>query len=248
MRTRIWHSDWNPRWLIRCVSAALLSFMDKQETEIHLLPTHPRRQAPRQEIRNPRRCDLRPRAGSAALWHQNLFPRPHGARAKALRHRRRCRHHDRTSAPIHTRFVGRDAMAVNQREVQRKQPFTSSTGLSRALDLDAETIEAPGFGTRSKGRFPSLTYGFGGPVRSQVRPGSWVGGSFGSPGSIVTSRGLGTSPPRGPRSMYSPGRCRLFSWLLRGHSMLSFATPPRGRADYRSIPKSPSEASLDSPW
>ena len=31
MRTRIWHSDWKPRWLIRCVSAALLSFMDKQE-------------------------------------------------------------------------------------------------------------------------------------------------------------------------------------------------------------------------
>ena len=30
MRTRIWHSDWKPRWLIRCVSAALLSFMDKQ--------------------------------------------------------------------------------------------------------------------------------------------------------------------------------------------------------------------------
>ena len=33
MRTRIWHSDWKPRWLIRCVSAALLSFMDKQEAE-----------------------------------------------------------------------------------------------------------------------------------------------------------------------------------------------------------------------
>ena len=31
MRTRIWHSDWKPQWLIRCVSAALLSFMDKQE-------------------------------------------------------------------------------------------------------------------------------------------------------------------------------------------------------------------------
>ena len=31
MRTRIRHSDWKPRWLIRCVSAALLSFMDKQE-------------------------------------------------------------------------------------------------------------------------------------------------------------------------------------------------------------------------
>ena len=33
MRTRIWHSDWKPRWLIRCVSAALLSFMDKQVHE-----------------------------------------------------------------------------------------------------------------------------------------------------------------------------------------------------------------------
>ena len=32
VRTRIWHSDWKPRWLIRCVSAALLSFMDKQVT------------------------------------------------------------------------------------------------------------------------------------------------------------------------------------------------------------------------
>ena len=31
MRTRIWHSDWKTRWLIRCVSAALLSFMGKQE-------------------------------------------------------------------------------------------------------------------------------------------------------------------------------------------------------------------------
>ena len=31
MRTRIWHSDWKPRWLIRCVSAALLSFMDMQD-------------------------------------------------------------------------------------------------------------------------------------------------------------------------------------------------------------------------
>ena len=30
MRTRIWHSDWKPRWLIRCVSAAMLSFVDKQ--------------------------------------------------------------------------------------------------------------------------------------------------------------------------------------------------------------------------
>ena len=35
MRTRIWHSDWKPRWLIRCVSAALLSFMDKQEILWH---------------------------------------------------------------------------------------------------------------------------------------------------------------------------------------------------------------------
>ena len=35
MRTRIWHSDWKPRWLIRCVSAALLSFMDKQDLQNH---------------------------------------------------------------------------------------------------------------------------------------------------------------------------------------------------------------------
>ena len=38
MRTRIWHSDWKPRWLIRCVSAALLSFMDKQDIECHHVP------------------------------------------------------------------------------------------------------------------------------------------------------------------------------------------------------------------
>ena len=37
MRTRIWHSDWKPRWLIRCVSAALLSFMDKQEAVRRLI-------------------------------------------------------------------------------------------------------------------------------------------------------------------------------------------------------------------
>ena len=42
MRTRIWHSDWKPRWLIRCVSAALLSFMDKQEQFCKLLATLPR--------------------------------------------------------------------------------------------------------------------------------------------------------------------------------------------------------------
>ncbi len=53
--------------------------------------------------------------------------------------------------------------------------------------------------------FLKLPYRFRGPVRSQVRSGCCVGGSF-SPGSIVTSRGLRTSPPRGPRSMYSPGR------------------------------------------
>ena len=39
VRTRIWHSDWKPRWLIRCVSAALLSFMDKQD------PEYPQRKA-----------------------------------------------------------------------------------------------------------------------------------------------------------------------------------------------------------
>lgn len=41
--------------------------------------------------------------------------------------------------------------------------------------------------------------------RSQVRPGSWVGGNGLSPSSMVTCRGLGTCPPRGPRSTYSPG-------------------------------------------
>ena len=40
MRTRIWHSDWKPRWLIRCVSAALLSFMDKQERNCLRLRLH----------------------------------------------------------------------------------------------------------------------------------------------------------------------------------------------------------------
>ena len=42
MRTRIWHSDWKPRWLIRCVPAALLSFMDKQ---VRFYPPATRRQA-----------------------------------------------------------------------------------------------------------------------------------------------------------------------------------------------------------
>ena len=40
MRTRIWHSDWKPRWLIRCVSAALLSFMDKQDVFYRILDQH----------------------------------------------------------------------------------------------------------------------------------------------------------------------------------------------------------------
>lgn len=47
--------------------------------------------------------------------------------------------------------------------------------------------------------------GLGGLIRTQVRSGAWVGGSGLSPGSIVTWRGLGTWPPRGPRSWYSPG-------------------------------------------
>ena len=45
-----------------------------------------------------------------------------------------------------------------------------------------------------------------GPIRCQVRFGSWVGGKGVSPGSMVTWLGFGTEPPRGPRSMYSPGR------------------------------------------
>ena len=49
-------------------------------------------------------------------------------------------------------------------------------------------------------------YFFGGPIRCQVRFGFWVGGKGVSPGSMVTVLGLGTEPPRGPRSMYSPGR------------------------------------------
>ena len=42
-------------------------------------------------------------------------------------------------------------------------------------------------------------------MRFHVRPGFWVGGKGLSPGSMVTSRGAGTLPPRGPLSMYSPG-------------------------------------------
>lgn len=49
-------------------------------------------------------------------------------------------------------------------------------------------------------------HGLAGPIRSQVRFGSCVGGSGLSPGSIVTWRGWGTAPPRRPRSMCSPGR------------------------------------------
>ncbi len=50
-----------------------------------------------------------------------------------------------------------------------------------------------------------LGSGLGGPTRSQVFPGLCVGGKGLSPGSIVTVLGLGTLPPRGPRSPYSPG-------------------------------------------
>jgi hypothetical protein len=51
------------------------------------------------------------------------------------------------------------------------------------------------------GYFP----GFGGPTRSHVRPDSCVGGNGVSPDSMVTCLACATSPPRGPRSMYSPG-------------------------------------------
>ena len=77
-------------------------------------------------------------------------------------------------------------------------------------------------------------YGLGGPVRSQVFPGSCVGGSFSSPGSIVTWRGSETCPPRGPRSMYSPGLfgvspgfCRVISYfpLHDFHSKGRFEDP-----------------------
>jgi len=53
---------------------------------------------------------------------------------------------------------------------------------------------------------PRSCYFFGGPIRCQVRPGFWVGGNLSSPGSIVTSLGFCTLPPRDPRSLYSPGR------------------------------------------
>jgi hypothetical protein len=52
----------------------------------------------------------------------------------------------------------------------------------------------------------SRTLVVGDQSRSHVRPGCCVGGRGLSPGSIVTCLGRGTSPPRGPRSMYSPGR------------------------------------------
>ena len=42
-------------------------------------------------------------------------------------------------------------------------------------------------------------------MRSHLRSGFWVGGKGLSPGSMVTLRGAGTLPPRGLRSMYSPG-------------------------------------------
>ena len=48
-------------------------------------------------------------------------------------------------------------------------------------------------------------YFLGGPTRSQVCPGLLVGGRGVSRGSMFTFRGCGTSPPRGPRSMCTPG-------------------------------------------
>jgi hypothetical protein len=51
-----------------------------------------------------------------------------------------------------------------------------------------------------------FNHGLGGPIRSQLLPGFWVGGNLGSPGSIVTCLGFGMLPPRGPRSRNSPGR------------------------------------------
>lgn len=50
-----------------------------------------------------------------------------------------------------------------------------------------------------------MIYGFGGPTLSHFLLGSWVGGSGLSVGSIVTFRGFGIFPPRGPLSIYSPG-------------------------------------------
>jgi transcriptional regulator with XRE-family HTH domain len=53
----------------------------------------------------------------------------------------------------------------------------------------------------------SWAYFLGGPACFHLLPGSWVGGIFLSPGSMVTFLGLGIWPPLGPVSIFSPGRC-----------------------------------------
>ena len=52
-------------------------------------------------------------------------------------------------------------------------------------------------------------------MRSHVLPGFCVGGKGLSPGSMVTWRGFLTLPPRGPRSMYSPGSAGFSPGLWR---------------------------------
>ncbi len=88
-------------------------------------------------------------------------------------------------------------------------PGFDGTGTGDApIAIGAPAADRPGppSSRRPSGWHDGANHGFGGPTRSQVRPDSCVGGNLSSLGSIVTCRGDGTSPPLGPRSMYSPGR------------------------------------------
>ena len=66
----------------------------EHDRTIHFRPARPRRQTTSSQVRSPRRRGERTRAGNPAHRSQNLLPRPHGARAQTLRHRRQRRHHD----------------------------------------------------------------------------------------------------------------------------------------------------------
>ena len=69
------------------------------ERKIHLRPARPRRQAPRQAPRIPRRRGVWPDPPGLSERRAHLHPGEHGARAQALRHHRRSRRHDDPRGP-----------------------------------------------------------------------------------------------------------------------------------------------------
>lgn len=81
-------------------------------------------------------------------------------------------------------------------------------------------------------------HGFGGPTRFHLLPGFEVGGSLESPGSSVTCLGFVTPPPRGPVSLYSPGRAGFspgFWFCAITNSYALFLTHPETVIEERSL-------------